>query len=224
MHNGESLRPVERFSPEFDALIKGGTRVKRYLKENGINTAWSGSEKNAWEYWKKGRQPIARIMDELAGPEKRSYSVFDMGCANGFLLRCLQEWSGRAIEPYGMDSRASKVRNARRMFPGREDHFAEGTSDPDKLPGAFDFVYWNAWDNYDFSRPNEVALFEKLLRKAGKLVVGFYDQNQHDRHMKIERLRELGYAPLGIREGATTQTFAWYQGSGMPEMAVENRK
>ena len=63
-------------------------------------TRWEQSGKSgSYEDWVRLRSPIA---DCITAPG----TFLDIGCANGFLLECLLEWTtekGVAIEPYGLD-------------------------------------------------------------------------------------------------------------------------
>src|ERR1700730_14615301 len=62
-------------------------------------TPWQQSGKGGtFEDWVRLRIRIAECVD-------RAGSFLDIGCANGFLLECLLEWTQRkgiAIEPFGL--------------------------------------------------------------------------------------------------------------------------
>jgi SAM-dependent methyltransferase len=75
---------------------------------------WRGSGfSGPRERWELLRRPIAEAVD-------RSGSFLDIGCANGYLLACLLEWSaerGIALEPHGLDMSAPLAGMARARLP-----------------------------------------------------------------------------------------------------------
>ena len=79
---------------------------------------WRGSGfSGPRERWELLRRPIAEAID-------RSGSFLDIGCANGYLLSCLMEWTeerGIAIDPHGLDMSEPLVMLARERLP---DHSA----------------------------------------------------------------------------------------------------
>ena len=88
---------------------------------------WRGSGfSGPRERWELLRRPIAEAID-------RSGSFLDIGCANGYLLSCLMEWTeerGIAIDPHGLDMSeplkpAIDARGLDALFRS-EHHSAEG--------------------------------------------------------------------------------------------------
>jgi SAM-dependent methyltransferase len=75
---------------------------------------WRGSGfSGPRERWELLRRPIAEAVD-------RSGSFLDIGCANGYLLTCLLEWTaerGIAIEPHGLDMSPVLAGMARARLP-----------------------------------------------------------------------------------------------------------
>ena len=48
------------------------------------------------EDWERSRSHVADAID-------RDGSFLDVGCANGYLLECLDRWTSFEIEPYGLE-------------------------------------------------------------------------------------------------------------------------
>ncbi len=147
----------------------------------------------SFETWRRARSFIAHEIH-------RPGTMLDIGCANGFLLRCLQEWSNHAITPFGIDSSAGRGRDIPRFFPSQQDHFARlpverlGEIDAHGLPGKYDFIYWAVWDNYGFDRQDRIDLLERAYENVnddGRLILGFYDRDPETIEKKIARIREL---------------------------------
>ncbi|MEK9160857.1 MAG: hypothetical protein AAB440_02360 [Patescibacteria group bacterium] len=195
----------------FDMLRENRWKLQSVLKGSDIIMGWGHSAAKSWEWWEKARRPIAGIIDRIAG-DKDTVSVFDYGSANGLLLRSLQEWSSVTIEPYGLDKRKERVRDAQKLFLGKEKQFIHSIEELDTLPKTFDVVYWNAWDNWKLDKPKEIEFVRDLYSRVspgGALVVGFYDHNAKDRQKRLARLQEAGLIVSGTEEGPN-ETFAWF--------------
>ncbi len=103
----------------FHTLRNDERHVRTLLKSNclvghGLTYSW----------WKMHRSLIARAVH-------KSGSILDIGCANGFLLRCLMEWSSHALVPYGFDAVHASIAimtilakriTGLRLMPGRSRH------------------------------------------------------------------------------------------------------
>ena len=148
----EWFRALEANRPQLRALLEGS-----HIFSNQEPTLDS---------WIKRRRFVARGV-HTRGP------FLDIGCANGFFLRSLQEWSPYAIVPYGIDTNAELVNKARILFPRQSDHFAVAAfRDVSRLahfglPSHFTFVYLNLWDGWTFTSVDEVT----LLRAARSTVL-----------------------------------------------------
>lgn len=102
------------------------------------NTPWEQSGYGgSFENWVRFRIPISECLD-LSG------SFLDIGCANGFLLQCLLQWTQArqlAMELYGLDYSEPLVNLARMRLPDLADRIFVGNAlywDP---PRRFDYVY-----------------------------------------------------------------------------------
>ncbi|MBY0110651.1 class I SAM-dependent methyltransferase [Patescibacteria group bacterium] len=201
----------------FDDIRTNRAKLQRILKGSEIVTSWRDSAEKLWAWWEKGRKPIAGIIDRIAG-DKATVSVLDYGSANGLLLRSLQEWSTHTIEPYGLDKRKERVRDAQKLFPGKESHFVHSVEDLESLQKTFDVVYWNAWDHLKLEKSKEIEFVKDLYSRVspgGALVVGFYDHNVKDRQKRLARLVEAGFTVSGTEEGPN-ETFVWFSVPGNP--------
>ncbi len=78
------------------------------------DTPWGQSGNGGTiEDWERSRRPVAAAIE-------RAGTFLDIGCANGFLMECVQAWCaerGVAVEPYGMDLGPELVRLARQRLP-----------------------------------------------------------------------------------------------------------
>ena len=129
------------------------------------------------EAWEKCRRPIADCIEE-------SGTFLDIGCANGYLLECLLEWTGKKgirIIPYGLDLFPRLIDLAKKRLPEYEGNFYIGNG-------------WN-WNNpiqFDYVRTETVYVPECLqksyieriinlyLKERGKLLVAEYRSRKDD--------------------------------------------
>ncbi len=116
----------------------------------------------------------------------RPGTLLDIGCANG-LLTCLMSWSRHHVVPYGVDVDEAAVRAARLLLPEWEAHVGQvALGDLQRLhtaglPAMSDFVYWNVWDDVDFTISWRFAYLEdamKAVGASGRLCLGFYDGDE----------------------------------------------
>jgi len=183
-------------SNEFESWKNDDNKVRELLEGSHVFT--EPFDKNvAWKGWEKGRRFILLAIN-------KDGSILDYGCANGFLLRSLQEWSEHKLEPYGLDIDEKAIAKAKELFQSNADHFVtpEEIQKGKDFPKYFDFVYWNVWDNWKFERPEETDLLKKLqtvTKRGGRLILGFYD-TRGENLKRNEQLKQLGFAPDEIIE------------------------
>lgn len=168
-----------------------------WLSKQDVAQLLRGShvEDAAYEEWEKGRKFIAQYID-------RDGKILDIGCANAFFLKCLQAWSHRTLEPYGIDTQEELLEQARALFPKIKDHFARldlrdaDALDQHGMPHIYDIVYWNVWDNVSFDKPEEMLMLRRawqLIGDHGRFILGFYHADREHSLRMIQKLRHLGY-------------------------------
>ena len=126
-------------------------------------------------------------------------AFLDIGCANGYLLECLLEWTGArglAVEPWGLDVSAKLVELAKRRCPEWAANMISGNA-----------FWWNPPRRFDYVRtelcyvPAEccgqyvLRLVNELVAPAGHLLVCEYRSRSAAAGPWVDQtLRELGFA------------------------------
>lgn len=157
----------------------------------------------------------------------RRGTILDIGCSNGFLLRCLQEWSGYALKPYGIDNDLRRINLAKEIFPSMQGNFVfadfwdliSKTPLPFgrySLPSSYDFIYWNVWDDVMFTKKKEISALLNLygsINKGGRLILGFYRPGGKPDNLenkgKISLLSKKGINFSGVLEDSQSNVVAW---------------
>ena len=157
-------------------------------------------------------------------------SILDIGCANGFLLRSLQEWSQCSLDPYGIDVREDLIEEARELFPHHRDHFRVlDATHIESLqcygfPRSYEFVFWNflgSWRIDDVFWRTTLTKIQSLATR--RVILGFYGKNRyafqskewHEERGRLRRLpaklKSFGFALSGSRTNPTryNQVIAW---------------
>ena len=110
----EELAGVKEWSwraiAELDAALAAG-RIDERGWQDGVSelvrdaylkadTPWGQSgHRGPEERWTKAREVVV-------APIERDGAFLDGGCANGYLMECVQRWAGKRglrVEPYGVD-------------------------------------------------------------------------------------------------------------------------
>ncbi|MDH5596713.1 MAG: class I SAM-dependent methyltransferase [Candidatus Peregrinibacteria bacterium] len=134
----------------------------------------------SYDEWKAARSFVGKAIHKKG-------TLIDLGCANGFFLRCLQDWQPYDLDVYGIDNREEAISEARNLFPDKTNHFQiiSGADiyllyedyDEQLLPSKYDFVYRNYWRNELNSEENlkeEINKLLPLVRDDGRLILGIY--------------------------------------------------
>jgi SAM-dependent methyltransferase len=133
-----------------------------------------------FEEWERGRKFIADQIDKAG-------SILDIGSANGFLLICLETWSGKKLDMYGIDTNGELIIQGKRLFPELEKNLKIAGLESFRwleefdLPSQYDFIFWNVWDNFIFDEYKLKTLKELIdlrLKENGKLILGFYHKDK----------------------------------------------
>lgn len=156
--------------------------------------------------WEGARKFIASQITEDG-------DILDIGCANGFLLRCLQEWSGKKLNPYGVDHEEKYLADAKKLFKEQDQFvkalFADIQSNyPANFPNEFKYIYWGVWVNYKVTKEDFDFLF-KHLTADGKLILGFYPDSGGDPVDligNIQRIRDFGISFIEINNPEEKRT------------------
>lgn len=188
------------YSLKFKKLIKDIAKQKLLIEGSHAFNA-------DFEKWEHMRRFIANAIN-------KDGTILDIGCSNGFLLRCLQEWSKHKLIPYGIDRDLRLINQAKDLFPLYRDNFyvmdVRQLEDLAKFrfPAMFDFIYWNVWNNWEFFEPSEIKVLKKILKAVsdkGRLILGFYDGGKEEIIKKTNRLKTLGFEITGIMENPVTE-------------------
>jgi hypothetical protein len=133
----------------------------------------------------------------------RDGTMLDIGSANGFLLRCLKEWSHKRIDGYGIDNNPAMVDQARQLFPREARKFVTNDELPQSgdlskigFPRTFDTVYWNIWDNFDLTSEDGRRFLERLssfVGENGSFVIGSYRPDREGNEERVNELEALGW-------------------------------
>jgi SAM-dependent methyltransferase len=118
--------------------------------------------------WEAGRRPIADAID-------RDGSFLDIGCASGYLLESLVDWTPHHIEPYGLDLAPALVELARRRLPQWTDRIFLGNALTWEPPLRFDFVRTElVYVPDDWRRAFVERLLSHVVAPGGRLILCGY--------------------------------------------------
>ena len=157
----------------------------------------------------------------LAAAIRLPGTILDVGCGNGFLLRCLQAWSGLTLLPYGIDVDDGRIAAARLLFAEHARSFSIASArdlaglDAPHFPPAFQTIYWNVWDNWtltsDAEREVAAALIDRL-HPEGRVIFGFYDPEVPRNEQRAERLQIAGLAtgPIVRNPTGAPEVMTWF--------------
>src|SRR6185437_6027998 len=123
----------------------------------------------------------------------RDGSFLDVGCANGYLLESLPDWTPHRLDLYGLDIAPELVHLARRRLPALAGHIEAGNVlewRPNRR-----FVYARATlDAVPSNRRRQ--LVGHLLGFSDRLIIGVFNEQVEQRPTE-ELLRGWGYRIAG---------------------------
>lgn len=127
----------------------------------------SGDERN-WSYAR------SLICDAL----NRDGSFLDVGCANGYLMECLQSWAadrGLCIEPHGLEISPQLADLARSRLTGWADRIHTGNVMTWAPPQRFDFVR-TGLEYVPARRRRDLVnrIVDELVSENGRIIIGTY--------------------------------------------------
>ncbi len=127
--------------------------------------------------WEMCRKPIADCID-LPG------SFLDIGCANGYLLECLINWTASRnlqIQPYGLDISSKLVELAKQRLPRFANHIFVGNAWTFLPLIKFDFVRVEVVYVPENLGENFVRrLLDLFINPQGKLLVADYRSRKYN--------------------------------------------
>jgi SAM-dependent methyltransferase len=163
----------------------------------------------------------------IASAINKDGTILDIGCANGFLLRSFQEWSGHVLTPFGVDLNESFIEQAKSLFPQYKDHFSQfdilelPDTDSFALPQSYDFVYWAVWDNWTFNRALEIRVIRsiaQMVKGGGRLILGLYHEDRRRSFAVLEALERLGFSfPEVVENFDGCEMVVWQDVSSAPQ-------
>jgi SAM-dependent methyltransferase len=195
------------YSLDFQKILKNKKTTRQVLN----NSLFLGE---TFQEWKGERFYITAAINSNG-------KILDIGCANGFLLRCLQEWSYYALESYGIDINREFIEETEKFFPSQKENFR--VYDLRKIknlfkkgfPCKYKFIYWGVWDNWWFEKEDELKVLRTLLDAVvcgGRLILGFYRPEGKGKE-KIEKLKNKGFKFSDVIEnyaiGREDDIIAW---------------
>ena len=196
---------MSSYSEGFKDLLADTNKLTKLLAGSSFNN-------EPYSNWETNRIFISKAIDKPG-------TILDVGCGNGFLLKCLEEWSGYSLTPYGIDVDAAFIRQAKEYRSEYAANFK--VANVYAVPywyhlglrlwyfKKFDYVLWNVWDNYTFEERG-LDLFRYLLKKVkpdGKLILTFYAVTPGTNMAKITYLKNAGYI-LNVLESMPGQQAA----------------
>ena len=190
-----------RYSEEFKNWIKDDKKIKSLAEGCSVVGA-------NYEIWKSMRYLITKVIN-------KDGTLLDMGCGNGFLLRCLQEWSEYNLEPYGVDMDFRYIKQAKELFKLKADNFLFlnywdldlTTISKYGVPNKYDFVYVTICNGMKFDNALErkfIKNFLQLVSNGGRLIFGLYESDKNI----FKKLESFGLKFNGFLENSVTR-IAW---------------
>jgi 2-polyprenyl-3-methyl-5-hydroxy-6-metoxy-1,4-benzoquinol methylase len=151
-------------------------------------------------HWIQARGLIADAID-------RGGTFLDVGCANGYLMECLERWTaqkGYRIEPYGLDISPELIGLARQRVPQWASRLFIGNAIDWEPTTRFDFVR-TSLEYVPLCRQSDLVrrLLERAVAPSGKLIVGTCNEKIRRRPHEAstaQLLRSWGWNIAGSSE------------------------
>ncbi|MDA1335208.1 MAG: class I SAM-dependent methyltransferase [bacterium] len=169
-----------------------------YSKAELDNLVEQCSSGGGYEHWLKARHFVTKAIH-------KDGSFLDIGCSNGFLLKCLQHWTPYTLEPYGIEHREEAVCLAKELFSDMPEHIEllDGNRliglKETNLPDAYDYVFRNHWKRETTENEMKEVLSDLFnhTKEDGRVIVGLYWPNSRKQGTSdFDRVRNefLGFA------------------------------
>ncbi len=153
------------------------------------DTPWGQSGKSGDErQWTYARSLVCDAVE-------RDGTFLDVGCANGYLMECMERWSaerGRRIEPYGLDIAHELVDLARSRLPTWADRIYTGDVMTWSPPQRFDFVR-TGLEYVPLRRRRDLVqrVLDEFVAAGGRLIIGTYSSPRVGTGVADELEREV---------------------------------
>jgi SAM-dependent methyltransferase len=143
--------------------------------------------------WEQARRPLLRAI-------KSSGTFLDIGCANGYLMECLQRWGaedGIELEVYGLEISSELAGLARMRLPQWRDRIWTGNAYDFEPQMPFDLVR-TGLEYVPRSRRREFVqrLLIKYLRPGGRLIIGMQTELRSEESVE-SAVADWGHAIAG---------------------------
>ena len=190
------------FLRELEALEAAYLREDDPIRQSGFR----GGE----ERWRSERGPILDAIDTDG-------DLLDIGCANGFLLKCLVKWGGERglrLTPHGLDQGTRLIELAKERLPEYADNFHVGNAWDWQPPRRYRYVYM-LYDclPIEYLAEGVSGLMERVVAPKGRLIIGAYGSKSNSiPPFDIgEFLESARFGVVGRTEGGVgpITKFAW---------------
>ena len=160
--------------------------------------------------WRAERSPILEAISTDG-------DLLDIGCANGYLLKCLMKWGserGLRLTPHGIDQGGRLIELAKGRLPEYADNFHVGNAWDWRPRREYQYVYM-LYDclPLDYLAEGVGRLIEHVAAPQGRLIIGAYG-SKSDTIPPFDIgdfLQEAGFTVSGRAEGGIEPItkFAW---------------
>ncbi|MDP6357976.1 MAG: class I SAM-dependent methyltransferase [Planctomycetota bacterium] len=171
---------------------KKATAIAYLSRDNPRAQSGHGGDESRWRYTR-----VLMILEAI----HKDGSFLDVGCANGYLIECLQEWtegSGLNVEFFGVDISEELIEFAKKRRPDASDRFFVANAVSWAPDRRFDFVHAHEISYAPRHRERQFLehLLEDYLNPGGRLIIGPWAVGRDSTDLE-ERLSSWGYEPTG---------------------------
>lgn len=159
------------------------------------------------ERWEAERRPLTQAIDGDG-------SFLDVGCANGWLAKCVTDWTsefGLVIEPFGVDLGGTLIADAKRLL--KDAWAADAWSWVP--PRRFTYVYSLLDLAPEHLRLDWIRRLSAWVEPAGRVIVASYGSKSRGIEPEVvsRAVADAGFVVVGEAAGGTgpITRFAWAQ-------------
>lgn len=192
----------QNFLQELEALEIAYLREDDPIRQSGFS---GGAAR-----WRNERSPILNAIEDDG-------DLLDIGCANGYLLKCLVKWSGERglkLTPHGLDQGSRLIRLAKERLPEYSENFHVGNVWDWQPNRKYRYVYM-LYDclPLDYLAEGVRRLLKEVVAPQGRLIIGAYG-SKSDSIPPFDIggfLESAGFDVVGRAEGGAEPItkFAW---------------